>query len=132
MIKLFEDIYGCFEFDVEKYWLGILQNSEMEFFDYFKDRPGDLLVINIASGDGWDKLCLFSSKKYSRYSFSKGECHPDRVDKYPGCCEHRKTGRPRSPEKYIIYFTVFLIIRALIINTHLKNLDLFGITLVMF
>jgi hypothetical protein len=26
---------------------------------YFKDRPGDLLVMNLANGDGWDKLCPF-------------------------------------------------------------------------
>jgi len=27
--------------------------------EYFKDRPEDLLVINICNGDGWEKLCPF-------------------------------------------------------------------------
>lgn len=26
---------------------------------YFKDRPQDLLVMDLAKGDGWDKLCAF-------------------------------------------------------------------------
>lgn len=26
---------------------------------YFKDRPSDLLIMNITAGDGWDKLCPF-------------------------------------------------------------------------
>jgi hypothetical protein len=27
--------------------------------DYFKDRPDDLLVMNICAGEGWEKLCPF-------------------------------------------------------------------------
>jgi hypothetical protein len=27
--------------------------------EYFKDRPSDLLVLNLSSGDGWEKLCPF-------------------------------------------------------------------------
>jgi hypothetical protein len=27
--------------------------------EYFKNRPDDLLVMNICEGDGWDKLCQF-------------------------------------------------------------------------
>ncbi len=30
--------------------------------DYFKDRPDDLLVLNLADGDGWEKLCPFLGK----------------------------------------------------------------------
>jgi hypothetical protein len=26
---------------------------------YFRDRPGDLLVMDLTRGDGWDKLCAF-------------------------------------------------------------------------
>jgi hypothetical protein len=29
--------------------------------EYFKDRPEDLLILNIFEGDGWDKLCDFLS-----------------------------------------------------------------------
>lgn len=27
--------------------------------DYFEDRPGDLLEMNLSGGDGWEKLCHF-------------------------------------------------------------------------
>jgi hypothetical protein len=27
--------------------------------EYFKDRPADLLVMNICAGEGWEKLCSF-------------------------------------------------------------------------
>jgi hypothetical protein len=33
-----------------------------EVLEYFKDRPGDLTVMNLAAGDGWDKLCAFLGK----------------------------------------------------------------------
>jgi hypothetical protein len=29
---------------------------------YFKDRPGDLLIMNICERDGWEKLCPFLNK----------------------------------------------------------------------
>jgi hypothetical protein len=31
-------------------------------FEYFKDKPDELLVMNIFEGDGWDKLCKFLNK----------------------------------------------------------------------
>ena len=30
--------------------------------EYFKDRPDDLLTMNICEGDGWEKLCPFLKK----------------------------------------------------------------------
>jgi hypothetical protein len=30
--------------------------------EYFKDRPDDLLTMNICEGDGWEKLCPFLNK----------------------------------------------------------------------
>lgn len=32
-------------------------NNDVE--NYFKDRPQDLLVMNLTKGDGWEKLCPF-------------------------------------------------------------------------
>ncbi len=31
--------------------------------EYFKDRPGDLLVLDLTKGDGWDRLCTFLKKE---------------------------------------------------------------------
>ena len=33
-----------------------------EVLEYFRDRPGDLLVMNIIKGDGWNVLCPFLDK----------------------------------------------------------------------
>jgi hypothetical protein len=27
--------------------------------DYFRERPDDLLVLNICAGEGWERLCPF-------------------------------------------------------------------------
>jgi hypothetical protein len=27
--------------------------------EHFADRPGDLLVLDITAGEGWDRLCPF-------------------------------------------------------------------------
>jgi hypothetical protein len=36
---------------------------------YFKDRPNDLLVLNICNGEGWEKLCPFLKKEIPHESF---------------------------------------------------------------
>ena len=38
---------------------------------YFKDRPDDLLVMNICNGEGWEKLCPFLNKPIPNVSFPK-------------------------------------------------------------
>jgi hypothetical protein len=45
---------NCF-FIYKKRW----ENHNKEVLDYFKDRPNDLLVMNICKEDGWEKLCPF-------------------------------------------------------------------------
>jgi len=37
--------------------------------DYFKDRPEDLLVIDICGGEGWQKLCSFLHKDIPEQAF---------------------------------------------------------------
>ncbi len=40
-----------------------------EVLEYFKDRPDDLLVIDITKGDGWEKLCPFLGKEIPAVPF---------------------------------------------------------------
>ena len=35
------------------------ENKYKEVKEYFKDRPNDLLVMNICKGEGWEVLCPF-------------------------------------------------------------------------
>lgn len=36
---------------------------------YFKDRPNDLLVMDLKGGDGWEKLCGFLGKQQPKRDF---------------------------------------------------------------
>jgi 3'-phosphoadenosine 5'-phosphosulfate (PAPS) 3'-phosphatase len=68
--QLFTDLYGTIVFDEEKFRAGYdrFVNGVME---YFKDRPQDLLVIDVTAGDGWEKLCPFLGKHTPEIPFPK-------------------------------------------------------------
>jgi hypothetical protein len=59
--QLHTDLYGCFEFDADKYASGYTRFVE-GVQDYFRDRPQDLLVTDICGGETWDELCAFLGK----------------------------------------------------------------------
>lgn len=57
--QLHTDLYGCFAFNQEKYASGYTRHVN-SVLDYFKNRPGDLLVVDICGGqENWVKLCTF-------------------------------------------------------------------------
>lgn len=40
----------------------VYEKHERDAREYFKNRPGDFLVLDICGGEGWDKLCGFLQK----------------------------------------------------------------------
>jgi hypothetical protein len=50
--------YGITGFDAERFRF-VFQAHERNVRQYFRDRPGDLMVMNLAAGDGWPELCRF-------------------------------------------------------------------------
>lgn len=57
--QLHTDLYGCFAFDPDKYSSGYTRHVN-GVLDYFKDRPDDLLIVDICGGEqNWVKLCAF-------------------------------------------------------------------------
>jgi len=66
--KLIEDLYGKKHQDVEKLKKMYLKH-EKDVLSHFKHRPQDLLVLNIFSGDGWNKLCDFLNVPRSENPF---------------------------------------------------------------
>lgn len=56
--RLFMDLYGCTVFDEERFQGGYAKFTSGAY-QYFRDRPQDLLVMDIAAGEGWEKLCVF-------------------------------------------------------------------------
>jgi 3'-phosphoadenosine 5'-phosphosulfate (PAPS) 3'-phosphatase len=67
---LFLDLYGTIIFDEEKFRAGYLKFVD-GVYEYFKERPQDLLVMNVAAGDGWEKLCPFLGKEIPDAPFPK-------------------------------------------------------------
>lgn len=39
--------------------IAVYRNHNTAVQEYFRDRPDDLLILDLAAGDGWDKLCPF-------------------------------------------------------------------------
>ncbi|ALP54080.1 hypothetical protein Tel_13585 [Candidatus Tenderia electrophaga] len=59
--ELFIDMYGSAWFDEEKFSAGYDRFVE-GVKDYFKDRPDDLLILDLCDGDDWEPLCRFLHK----------------------------------------------------------------------
>jgi fructose-1,6-bisphosphatase/inositol monophosphatase family enzyme len=68
--QLFMDLYGTVVFDEEKFRAGY-DRFVAGVMDYFKDRPQDLLVIDVTAGEGWEKLCPFLGKAVPDQPFPK-------------------------------------------------------------
>jgi len=51
-------LYESVTFDKEKFRQAYHRHHD-DVMRYFRDRPNDLLVMNITAGEGWEKLCPF-------------------------------------------------------------------------
>ena len=60
--KSFENYYLNASEKQKMYVLQEINKYNEKVVDYLKDRPSQLLVMNIINGDGWDKLCMFLNK----------------------------------------------------------------------
>ena len=68
--KLFMDLYGCSVFDEQLFKNGY-ERFIKSVLDYFRNRPHDLLILNIIAGDGWEELCPFLDKPTPDIAFPK-------------------------------------------------------------
>jgi hypothetical protein len=66
--SLRQRLYGSTEFDRARY-LEAYQRHVDDVCAYFKNRPEDLLVMNIPAGDGWEVLCRFLDRPVPRAPF---------------------------------------------------------------
>jgi hypothetical protein len=53
----------------EEIYLERYRKHNAEVIEYFKDRPDDLQVINLADQKGWTELCLFLKKPIPKENF---------------------------------------------------------------
>lgn len=63
----------------EKAYLERFNRHNDEVVKYFADRPNDFLVMDLASGDGWSKLCPFLGLDIPREPFP----HVNRATRKP-------------------------------------------------
>ncbi len=54
-----------------------------EVIEYFKDRPHDLLIMDLPNGDGWEKLCTFLERDIPPTPFPQANKASDRQIKKP-------------------------------------------------
>lgn len=55
-------VYGTPVFDAAA-MLPVYEEHNRRVKEYFAGRPGDLLVLDLTAGDGWDKLCPFLDRE---------------------------------------------------------------------
>jgi hypothetical protein len=51
-------VYGTVHFDRGRF-SEAYDRHHRDVHDYFRERPDDLLVLNICAGEGWERLCPF-------------------------------------------------------------------------
>jgi 3'-phosphoadenosine 5'-phosphosulfate (PAPS) 3'-phosphatase len=68
--RLFEDLYGTNVFDEQRF-AGGYERFVAGVMEYFRNRPQDLLVLNVAAGEGWEKLCPFVGRPVPDMPFPK-------------------------------------------------------------
>jgi hypothetical protein len=68
--RLFLDLYGTSVFDEELFRRGYQRFVE-GVMAHFKGRPQDLLVLDVAAGQGWGELCTFLGKPVPEIPFPK-------------------------------------------------------------
>lgn len=82
-------------------WTKEWQEVHEDIITYFKDRPEDLLIINVPSGEGWEKLCPFLGVPIPNQTFPQKNKTPNRIK--------------------IIIFNYKVKVRQLLINLNLKK-----------
>lgn len=69
-------VYGCGGFNRERFsWVYDAHRRNVEH--HFRDRPGDLLVFDVAAGGGWEELCPFLGKPVPAAPFPHANSLPD-------------------------------------------------------
>lgn len=55
--------------DDKQHSIAVYNKHNNEVLDYFKERTGDLLILDFTKGDGWEKLCKFLGKEMPEVEF---------------------------------------------------------------
>ncbi|RLD45736.1 MAG: hypothetical protein DRJ05_00225 [Bacteroidetes bacterium] len=53
----------------EELYLRVYKKHNADVKEYFKNRPNDLLLIDLTTGEGWEKICPFLGKQIPKKNF---------------------------------------------------------------
>jgi hypothetical protein len=74
-----EWIYGIgYPRSNEQIYIDVFERHNEEVCSYFRQRPDDLLVMDLAKGDGWERLCPFLGKEIPNIPFFHANLARDR------------------------------------------------------
>jgi hypothetical protein len=83
--RMRELIYGAgYPLGNEAVYLERYNRHNAEVLAYFRDRPGDLLDIDLTAGEGWDKLCPFLGHPLPAVPFPCSNTAQDRLQREQG------------------------------------------------
>lgn len=68
LVEVFISLYGTAQFDRDKF-SAAYGAHEQRVLDYFKDRPENLLTLDICGAPGWTELCRFLEAPVPEASF---------------------------------------------------------------
>lgn len=68
--QIHEALYGRKDFDADTF-LATYRRHNSQVMEYFKDRPDDLLVMNMDNGAGWEGLCAFLNQPVPSVPYPK-------------------------------------------------------------
>jgi hypothetical protein len=74
--KIHKVLYGQKGFDA-LIFLARFRRHNQEVLEYFKDRPQDLLVMDMSNGSGWPDLCSFLDRPIPSCKYPKKLTTPD-------------------------------------------------------
>lgn len=73
-------VYGCYSFNAERY-LWVYNRHLEDVRHYFRNRPGDLLVLDACKGDGFEELAPFLGRPVPAEPYPhKGNVLTKRID----------------------------------------------------
>jgi hypothetical protein len=61
-------VYGSLQYNKDRF-AHVYDTHVRNVKDYFRDRPEDLLILDICGGDGWEKLCSFLGRSIPQARF---------------------------------------------------------------
>ncbi len=95
----------------EQVFLNRYRQHNQEVLDYFKDRPNDLLILNLDEGFGWNEICLFLNEPISKKKFP-----------------HSNKGQHNYSLKDLLIEKVKALTPLWLRKLRLKTLQIFGVT----